>query len=193
MDVDPIDSLLEKLNSGDAGAIELAFLAHQQYLRMIVRRRLSAGLRAKFDSIDVVHSVWLRLFPKFQSGRLQFATVKELQAFLVRATKNHLINKVHHLELEFRFKTDQIVSHPCTAPRETAPDENLIAEELWEQLLASCCPDHREVLRLRRDGVPLDRISAQTGYHPSSVRRILYDLMRRYMNKNPLHALAAQT
>jgi DNA-binding CsgD family transcriptional regulator len=35
------------------------------------------------------------------------------------------------------------------------------------------------VVRLRREGRTVDEIAAQTGLHPSSVRRLLYDLARR--------------
>ena len=40
-------------------------------------------------------------------------------------------------------------------------------------------PEHHELLRLKRQGLSLDEIAAPTGLHPSSVRRILYELARR--------------
>ena len=65
------------------------------------------------------------------------------------------------------------------APNPTA-SEQLQAEELWEQMIASCRPAHRDVLRLKRQGCSLAEIAAQTGLHPSSVRRILYEVARRF-------------
>jgi hypothetical protein len=41
------DVLLEKLCSGDDAAAKQAFLAHEPYLRMMVRRRLSPRVRPK--------------------------------------------------------------------------------------------------------------------------------------------------
>jgi len=57
MNVDSLDALLAKLNSGDARAAEEAFVAYEPYLRKVVRRLLPARLRTKFDSVDVVQSV----------------------------------------------------------------------------------------------------------------------------------------
>jgi hypothetical protein len=54
------------------------------------------------------------------------------------------------------------------------------AEDLWEQMLALCPPAHHELLRLKQRGLPVAEIAARSGLHESSVRRILYDLERRF-------------
>ena len=46
-------------------------------------------------------------------------------------------------------------------------------------MLERCPPAHRELLRLKRQGLPVAEIAARTGLHEGSVRRILYDLARR--------------
>ena len=65
---------------------------------------------------------------------------------------------------------------PAADPR---PSQVAQAEELWERMLLLCPPEHRDIVRLRRQGRPLAEIAEHTGLHPSSVRRILYDLARR--------------
>ena len=40
-------------------------------------------------------------------------------------------------------------------------------------------PDHHELLRLKRQGLPLQEIAARTGLHEGSVRRILRQLARQ--------------
>src|SRR5215472_6448906 len=88
MNTSPLDALLMKLSSGDALAAEQVFLAYEPYLRKIVRRRLPAKLRAKFDSTDIVQSIWVDLLREVQEGELHFADANHLRAFLIRVTCN---------------------------------------------------------------------------------------------------------
>jgi RNA polymerase sigma-70 factor (ECF subfamily) len=53
------------------------------------------------------------------------------------------------------------------------------ANELWENLLAICPPEHRELLRLKRQGLSLADIAASTGMHEGSVRRVIRKLARK--------------
>lgn len=178
-----LDDLVEKINEGDPQAIEALFLAHEAALRLIVRRQLSGWLRAKFDSVDVVHSVWARLLPGLREGRWRFASAGELRAFLVRVTRNRLSTRAQRAALEVEYARGRPDADTPPVSREPPPSEAAAADELWKSLLTECPAAHRQVLRLKREGVPLDRIAALTGLHPSSVRRILYDLLRRFTER----------
>jgi RNA polymerase sigma factor (sigma-70 family) len=179
----PLDALLDKLCRGDAETAERVFLAYEPYLRMVVRRKLSARLRAKFDSMDVVQSVWVDLMRGFRDAGWHFENGVQLRAFLVRATRNRFIDRLRQhrnaLRLERRMpsaENDAEALPPSCLP---GPSELAQANELWKQLLAACPPAHHEVLRLKRQGLPLAEIAAQTGLHASSIRRILYEVRRR--------------
>ena len=69
-------------------------------------------------------------------------------------------------------------------PQAARPSQWAQADELWDQMVAACPPAHLEVLKLKRQGCSLDEIAAQTGFHKSSVRRILYELARRMTVKH---------
>jgi RNA polymerase sigma-70 factor (ECF subfamily) len=189
---DPLDALIRKLNSGDAEAIEQALVAHAEVLRLMVRRQLSHWLRAKFDSMDVVHSVWAHLLPGLREGRWRFTDANELRAFLVKVTRNRLTNRIHHFALELDHARAQANSPAGPRPAEPSPDDAAAAEEVWQQLLALCPPAHHDLLRLKREGVPLDQIAARTSLHKSSVRRILYELLRRFMARRETAVPAPQ-
>ena len=66
-------------------------------------------------------------------------------------------------------------------------DAEMQAGDVWAQLLALCPQSHRELLRLKRQGYPLAEIAARTGLHESSIRRILYDLARRFASLQATH------
>ena len=86
MSDDRLEVLLEKLNSGDATAAEEVFLAYEPYLRMVVRRQLSTRLRARFDSVDIVQSVWADVLEGYRAEGWRFTDRDHLRAFLARVT-----------------------------------------------------------------------------------------------------------
>jgi RNA polymerase sigma factor (sigma-70 family) len=178
---DPLETLLLQLSSGDADAARQVFLTYEPYLRLVVRRRLTPTLRVRFDSIDVVQSVWADLLAGFQAGRWQFMTPQQLRAFLVKVTHNRLIDRVRQqqtsLRLEQRIDAGEL--RELAAAQPTQIGAQLEADEVWQRLLALCPERHRGILELRRRGLPLAEVAAQTGLHEGSVRRILYDLAAR--------------
>ncbi len=181
MSTDPIDGLLEKLSSGDPAAAEQAFIAYEPYLRMVVRRQLPSWLRPKLDSVDVVQSVWADLLDGFRASGWRFADAEHLRAFLVKVTRNRFIDRLrqHERSRDHEQPLDENTTPQGAGAQDPRPSELAQAEDLWQQLLALCPPSHQEVLRLKREGLALDEIARRTGLHPSSVRRILYDLARR--------------
>jgi RNA polymerase sigma factor (sigma-70 family) len=178
---DALDSLLDRLTKGEMDAAGEVYRAFEPVLRIMVRRRLTPRLRAKFDSNDVVQSAWADVLKGFRDEGWQFSDREHLRAYLARVTYNHLVSccRRHNLmvQREQPFVGDEQPGFPPSPqPR---PSELAQADELWEQLLALCPPPHRNLLRLKRQGFALAEIAARTGLHESSVRRILYELARR--------------
>jgi RNA polymerase sigma-70 factor (ECF subfamily) len=174
-----LDALLDRLCAGDDAAAAEAFTRYAPHLRTVVRRRLSAPMRARFDSMDIVQSVWADLVKGLRRGEWRFANAGQLRAFLVKATRNRFLNRVrrHRRSLEREQPLPEgAAALPSAQP---PPLEVAQAHDLWEQMLAACPPRHREVLRLKRQGLTSEEVAAQTGLHPSSVRRILYGVAAR--------------
>ena len=177
---EPLDNLLAELNSGNTAAVEQAFLAYEPYLRMAVRRHLPGPLRAKFDSADVVQSVWADMLRGFRETGWRFRDADHLRAFLFVATRNRLIDRVRtHQRAVQREEPlgegDRLQTVASTQPR---PSEVVQASDLWDRILARCPPEHHALLRLRRQGHSLAEIAERVGLHPDSIRRILRTLAR---------------
>ena len=187
MNVDSLDGLLEKLNSGDHNAAEQAFLTYEPYLRKVVRRLLPAELRAKFDSIDVVQSIYCDVFAAFRQGGMRFGNVAQLRAFLIKATRNRFIDRVRQYKTAARLEQplNDSGSGRFGLSREPRPSESAAAAELWERLLELCPPEHHELVRLRRLGASASEIAIQVGMHEGSVRRILRELSVRLACNSP--------
>jgi RNA polymerase sigma factor (sigma-70 family) len=177
---DYLDRLVERLSEGDMSAAESLYAEIAPYLRLVVRRNLPRRLRAKFDSVDVVQSVWADFIGGLQARRWQFDSAAQVRAFLLKSTRNRLIDRVRQFRVaaqhERSLAKDISTDHwQCREPR---PSQQAQASDLWERLLSACPPEHRELLRMKCEGAPLAKIASQTGLHIDSIRRILRQLAR---------------
>ena len=156
------------------------FQTFEPYLRMVIRRQISAKLRAKFDSTDIVQSVWADVVDGLRQSKWTFETMAQLRAFLVKMTRNRFIDRMrqHRRELEHEWTMPAQDVELLAATASARVSENFYADELWHQMLDVCPPAHYQVLYLKRQGASLDEIAIQTGLHKGSVRRILYQIGR---------------
>jgi RNA polymerase sigma-70 factor (ECF subfamily) len=181
MTTDPLADLVEKLRGGDPAAVEGVFRAYEPHLRLVVRRHLPQRLRAKFDSLDVVQSVWADVLDGFRSAGCRFADADHLRAFLITLTRRRLSDRLRHFHtaLEREQHLSEVGPRADAVSGQARPSEVAQANDLWAKMLALCPPAHHDILRLRREGLRLEEIAARTGLHEGSVRRILRKLARQ--------------
>jgi RNA polymerase sigma-70 factor (ECF subfamily) len=186
-DDEPLQALLRQLCDGDVAAAETVFRTYEPYLRKVVRRQLPDHLRAKFDSVDVVQSVWADVLQGFREAGWRFPSVEHLRAFLIRATRNRFIDRVRQHEAaarrEYQVATARLAEGSTDDP--AGPSETAQAGELWERMLALCPPEHHGLLTLKRQGFSSEEIARRTGLHEGSVRRVLRALARRLAFADP--------
>jgi len=181
MSANPLDLLLERLGRGDAAAAEEIMREYEPYLRMVVRRYLPAGLRRKFDSVDVVQSVWVHVWKGLRGVSWQFADREHLRALLVTVTRRRLVSRFRHYRTSLAREDPSAAGELDHLPALSGPGpEDLVhANELWERVLALCPAEQHELLRLRRQGFTMEEIAGRTGMHEGSVRRVFRRLARR--------------
>jgi RNA polymerase sigma-70 factor (ECF subfamily) len=131
--------------------------------------------------MDVVQSTWADLLRGYREDGLRFADQAHLRAFLARAAYNHfaLHCRRHRAQLERERPLGQDGAAAETASAQPRPSQMAQADEMWSMLMGLCPPTHREILELKGQGVPLAEIAERTGFHESSVRRVLYDLAKK--------------
>src|SRR5436190_10515 len=109
MGTDALDHLLDQLCSGDEACAERVFREYEPYLRLVVRRMLPTRLRTKFDSVDIVQSVWADVLLGFRDAGWRFASTAHLKAFLVKVTRNRFFDRLRQqrvaLEHQQRLET----------------------------------------------------------------------------------------
>jgi RNA polymerase sigma factor (sigma-70 family) len=194
MSTESLDTLLVKLSNGEDSAAERVFRDYEPLLRSMVRRRPTPTLRVKFDSMDVVQSVWADLLEAYRAKGWQFTDRDHLRAFLARVTYNHFLIQCRRNRNALRSErpmpeTESPTIPACGQPR---PSQVVQAVELWEAILDDCSPAHGEILQLKRQGLALGEIATRTGLHESSVRRILYELARKLADERVRPARATR-
>jgi len=178
---EPLNSLLDKLVHGDDAAASAVFVKYEPYLRMVVRKNLTPSLRTKFDSMDIVQSVWADLVHGFRDAGWRFADVQHLQAFLVQLTKHRFIDRLrrHRTAMALERRHDQSGLENVLLANDPRPDDFAQAEDLWKNIMQLCPPEHREILQMKRDGAANADVAAQMGLHEGSVRRILCNVAQK--------------
>jgi RNA polymerase sigma factor (sigma-70 family) len=173
------DKLLERLWQGHSDVLGELFAVYESYLRAIVRSQLSSQLRSKFDSVDVVQSVWVQLLQRLEQDGCQVNDKNHLRALLVTIARRRLVSRARQCRWLSEADLSQDDEWEASSdPRLDTPSETVQAQDLWTKMLELTPPDHRDVLLLKREGLPLQEIAARTGLHEGSVRRILRRLSR---------------
>jgi RNA polymerase sigma factor (sigma-70 family) len=178
---EPLDNLLARLCTGDKAAAEQVFVAFEPYLRKAVRRQLPATFRAKFDSTDILQSVWADALRGFRDAGWRFVDADHLRGFLFVATRNRMIDRVrqHSTALQREESLDNGDRKGIAASTQPRPSELAQAADVWTQIQAQCAVEHRPILELKRQGFTLAEIAERVDLHPDSVRRILRTLARQ--------------
>ncbi len=161
--------------TGEDDGFESFIQKYEPYLRIVARRQMSTRVRQCVDSMDVVQSAWLYVLRKLGSNDCPDSDC--LRPLLVRVIEHRLIDRARQQKSSRR--REEVVADARQKSRQAAqtrPSEHAQVAELWQQLLDLCPPQHRQLLERKREGLSLQEIADQTGLHPSSVRRVLYDL-----------------
>jgi RNA polymerase sigma-70 factor (ECF subfamily) len=173
------EALFEGLGRGDAAAVARVVADYGPYLRAVVRRALAGPLRRKIDSADVVQSVWASLCRGLRAGAWRARSAAGLRALLATVARRRLVSRFRQHRAALEREQAGATPEQLPASPEPRPSQVAQADETWQRLLRLCGPAHRELLRLRRQGLTLDEVAARTGMHEGSVRRVLRQLARR--------------
>jgi RNA polymerase sigma-70 factor (ECF subfamily) len=120
------------------------------------------------------------LLHHFRAGGARFDSPDHLRAFLIKATRNRFIDRLReHQPALQREQSLTEAEDDLPASRQPGPDDLAQADDLWDQLMTLCPPEHHLLLELKRQGLSLAEIAERTGLHEGSIRRIVRTLARK--------------
>jgi RNA polymerase sigma factor (sigma-70 family) len=176
----PSRVLLERARGGDQVAWRTLFeLCYPKVLR-VVRRRLNWPLRKYYDSADIANEVMKSLAAKFDE--FDFSSINGLQAFLVRAAEQKLIDSHRRGHAQKRDVTrDRAYSGAESGAWELADSsptasQIAVASEEEEILLEGRSGPERDVLKMKIQGFTNNEVALQTGWNLRKVERYIEKL-----------------
>jgi RNA polymerase sigma-70 factor (ECF subfamily) len=142
-------------------------------------------LRARFDSLDFLQSVWGDFFQRMRSGTEQFEDPEYLIAFLARAARNKVIDQYrraaslkHDIRREEPLSAGTQPARDVPAHLDTASDV-AEAREALGRLRALMPEERRSILDLKAQGFNTQEIGERLGISERTVRRAMEALRRR--------------
>ena len=190
------EDLMIRIAAGSQDAVWEAIEKYSTNIQRAVRRTLSDDLRRKFDSVDIVQSVWKSLLLKDQPlAGLQ--SPNDFVAYVCRMAQNKVkeanthYRRVKRRDMRREVPLERPVSgadgqtagagEPRRDPTADAPDAIAQMREKWRDSVAKCGPRTAEIIDLRLQCVPDEMIATQLGISPATVRRDVQRLMETFV------------
>ncbi|MFO0949943.1 MAG: sigma-70 family RNA polymerase sigma factor [Isosphaeraceae bacterium] len=189
--MDDIDlaELISRARGGDAAAFSDIVRRFEPELRVVVRARLPRDLRPRFDSLDILQSLWKSVLRKDGAELPRFENSRHLVGFLAGVARNKIyeqhrrrtqtqkydLSREEQLVVR-RGGRDQLREVPSPDP---SPSETVQERDRLSQLLRGRSILERQVVNLRRSGLTYEEIAENLGLHEAAVRRIVDALRKR--------------
>jgi RNA polymerase sigma-70 factor (ECF subfamily) len=178
--------LMQRVRDGDPQAAHEVFERYSEAIRRVVRRYLHQRLRAQYDSIDILQTVWASFF-QVPPERYTFETPEALIAFLSQMAHHKAINVFRRRMMAAKNNLNRQVSldEPTRdldkgpPARQPTPSQLAIAEEHWERIVRGQPPRVRQVLEMLRVGHTKREVADRFGLHPKTIQRLLDKLLPR--------------
>jgi RNA polymerase sigma-70 factor (ECF subfamily) len=178
--------LLQRVRDGDEDAAWELIDRYGPHIFRVVRRRLNARIRSKFDSADFVQAVWASFFTS-RAEILSFNQPEELIGFLAQMAQNKVLTEVRR-RLQYTRNNvtheqpldDSTLPAPIdAAANQPSPSQVAVARERWERMLNNSPPQWREILEMRYRGATYEEVALKLGMHERSIRKIVEQMLER--------------
>lgn len=175
-------TLMQRAREGSEDAFQELVEKYSHHVRRVVRHKLDAAMRSKFDSLDFVQSVWACFFENRQR-LLQFGTDYELIGFLAKVARERVIDECRRRSGTRRaVNREEPLDSRDFACAGGTPSQVAIAREHLDKLLRGYSQDSRRIVEMKLDGADHDEIAAELGVSRKTVQRTLRVLERTILS-----------
>jgi RNA polymerase sigma factor (sigma-70 family) len=179
--------LIERVRAGSPEAAAELVKRYGPLVQKAVRRKLNGRMRAKYDSLDFMQSVWAAFFTR-DVHRAEFAEPKYLVNFLCRLARSKVIDAFrqrlqtvkHDIDAEHSLDSACVVSRPwCLAAADPTASQLAVAQEQWNRIVADQPPLYRAVLALLRRGWTHEQIAEKLDISTKTISRLVHRVQAR--------------
>ena len=180
---------IAQARAGDEAAARELLERFGPEIRQVARGKLPRALQSRFDSMDIVQSIWKSFFAKDAPVPEKFENSRHFLGYLAGMARNKVFEE-HRRQTQTR-KYDMGREEPLYVRRGDqeivrevratgpSPSQAAQANDRLAQILRGRSELERRVVELRRDGLTYDEIAARLGVHEAVVRRIVEAIRAR--------------
>ncbi|MCA9239477.1 MAG: helix-turn-helix domain-containing protein [Planctomycetales bacterium] len=170
-------SLVRRFRAGEQDAATALYARYAAKLQRLADRNTGSDLAARFDSDDVVQSVFRTFFRRIQGGEYDLPDGEELWRLLLVLGLNKIRGlAAYHRAQRRNVATTQHVEDSRLGGLPGAEDPHLAMaslEEVIREVTASLPQIHGEIVRRRIEGYKQSEIAAATNRTERTVERVL--------------------
>lgn len=191
---DLFQDLLKRVQDGEEEAIGILLSVFEKEIRLIVRHRLPRRLRARYDSMDFVQSVYQSIITDWRSEPpTNFQNPAQVRAYLQAIASNKVLEiyrrETRTQKYDISREVSGLVRGTASAADHTrrekqidpvssdpTPSKHVQAQDLMDKLTRGKPAVVARVLILRNEGRTFDEIGKMVGLSERSIRRMVDDL-----------------
>jgi len=183
------NSLLQRIRDGSEDAAREFVDAYGQAILRAVRRKLNRKLRSRFDSADLLQSVWASFFADRQAID-SFSGPAAVVAYLQETARNKIGEK--YRQMYHRQKCPVAHEEPLDKYVDSSglganipggdptPSEAVSFQESYDQVASSISPEMQQMLEMQRHGDTYEDIAREFGVSARTIRRIFRRLRHKH-------------
>jgi RNA polymerase sigma-70 factor (ECF subfamily) len=169
--------LLERARAGDQESARVLVLRYEPMIRRAIRFRLGRSRLVRLvDSMDVCQSVLASFFLRAAAGQYDIEKPEQLVKLLVAMARNKLALQAraqHRQRRDCRRTQSGGVDESLFVAADPSPSQQVAGQELLEQAQQLLSAEERQLVEMRKEGLPWDAIAQQMGSTPEAVRKKL--------------------
>lgn len=190
---DPIPSsdhvLLERFRAGDEDAALQLYFRYAERLLRLASKETGDDLGARFDPEDIVQSVFRTFFRRAASGQYEAPEGDELWKLLLVMALNKLRSRssYHRARKRDVRKTQSMDTGNSSLDPSCHEEAKNVLRLSVEEMIENQPESHRDVIRLRIEGLEVQEIADRVRKSKRTVERVLQSFRNELMQSTLLN------